>query len=191
MGLRSLLPGPHTSKRNKQHKVYPYLLRGEHIDSPNQVWQMDITYIAMPKGYMYMVAIIDVYSRFIVGWSLSNTMQAEWCTEVLDTAVQTHGAPKILNTDQGVQFTSDVFTSYVNKLYETKLSMDGKGRATDNAFIERFWRTIKYEHIYLNPAEDTLRLYAGIEKYIDYYNQDLRQKALDQKTPAYCYGKAA
>uniref|UniRef100_UPI001F443E50 IS3 family transposase n=1 Tax=Portibacter marinus TaxID=2898660 RepID=UPI001F443E50 len=183
MGLRSLLPGPHTSKRNKEHKVFPYLLRGKVIDGPNQVWQMDITYIPMAKGFMYLTAIIDVYSRYIVGWNLSNTMEAEWCTEVLDQAIQTHGAPEILNTDQGTQFTSEFFTEYVANLYNTKLSMDGKGRATDNAFIERFWRTIKYEHIYLNPTNETLQLYRGIEKYIAYYNDELRQAVLKQKTP--------
>lgn len=191
MGLRSLLPGPHTSKRNKEHKVFPYLLREKVIDGPNQVWQMDITYIPMAKGFMYLTAIIDVYSRYIVGWNLSNTMEAEWCTEVLDQAIQTHGAPEIINTDQGAQFTSEVFTEYVANLYNTKLSMDGKGRATDNAFIERFWRTIKYEHIYLNPTNETLQLYRGIEKYIAYYNNELRQAVLEQKTPAFYYGKAA
>lgn len=191
MCLRSLLPGPHTSKRNKAHAVYPYLLRDLEITRPNQVWQTDITYVPMPKGFMYLTAIIDVYSRYIVGWSLSNTMESEWCKEVLEQAIMTHGAPQIINTDQGAQYTSEVFTEYVGLLYETKLSMDGKGRATDNAFIERFWRSIKYEHIYLNPTDDTVELYRGISKYIDYYNEELRQTNLENETPKSVYSKAA
>lgn len=191
MGLRSLLPGPHTSKRNKAHKVYPYLLRGLKVTRPNQVWQMDLTYVAMPRGFMYLTAIIDVHSRYIVGWNLSNTMDTESCTDVLIEAVETHGAPEILNTDQGSQFTSEHFTGYVSKLYGTRLSMDGKGRATDNAYIERFWRTIKYEHIYLNPTDNTLKLYCGIRDYIIYYNGKQRQKNLAQKTPHMVYFQAA
>ena len=191
MGLRSLLPGPHTSKRNKEHKVYPYLLNGLKIDQPNQVWQTDITYVAMPKGFMYLTAIIDVYSRYIVGWNLSNTMDAEICKEVVEQAVGIHGAPKIINTDQGAQYTSKVFTDYISLLYHTKLSMDGKGRATDNAYIERFWRSIKYEHIYLNPTGDVMELYRGIDNYIQYYNNELRQRTLSNQTPKVAYGLAA
>ena len=191
MCLRSLLPGPHTSKRNQDHKVYPYLLRGLKIERPNQVWQMDITYIPMAKGFMYLVAIIDVYSRYIVGWSLSNTMDAQWCCDVLQEAVERHGCPEILNTDQGAQFTSEEFTDYVNLLYSTKLSMDGKGRATDNAYIERFWRSIKYEHIYLNPTNDTIELYHGIRDYMKYYNGELRHSKLKNQTPETVYLNAA
>jgi len=191
MGLRSLLPGPHTSKRNKEHKVYPYLLNGLKIEEPNQVWQTDITYVAMPKGFMYLTAIIDVYSRYIVGWNLSNTMDAEICKEVVEHAVSIHGAPKIINTDQGAQYTSKVFTDYVSLLYGTKLSMDGKGRATDNAYIERFWRSIKYEHIYLNPTGDVLELYRGINNYMEYYNNELRQRNLSNQTPKMAFGLAA
>ena len=191
MGLRSLLPGPHTSKRNKEHTVYPYLLGDLKIDRPNQVWQTDITYIPMKNGFMYLTAIIDVYSRYIVGWSLSNTMEAEWCTELLEQAIQTYGVPEIINTDQGAQYTSQVFTDYVNLLYETKLSMDGKGRATDNAYIERFWRSVKYEHIYINPTDNALELHRGIAKYIQYYNNELRQRNLDNETPKTMYAVAA
>ena len=191
MGLRSLLPGPHTSKRNKEHKVYPYLLNSLEIDEPNQVWQTDITYVAMPKGFMYLTAIIDVYSRYIVGWNLSNTMDAEVCKEVIEQAVGIHGAPKIINIDQGSQYTSKVFTDYVSLLDGTKLSMDGKGRATDNAYIERFWRSIKYEHIYLNPTGDVLELYRGISNYIEYYNNELRQRNLANQTPKKVFGIAA
>lgn len=193
MGLRSLLPGPHTSKRNKAHAIYPYLLSDLQITRSNQVWQTDITYIPMAKGFMYLTAIIDVYSRYIVGWSLSNTMDSEWCVDTLRAAVLTHGAPEIINTDQGAQYTSEVFTGYVKGLRErgVKLSMDGKGRATDNAFIERFWRSVKYEHIYLNPTNDTLTLYRGIDGYIKYYNDELRQRNLDNQTPKTIYAKAA
>jgi putative transposase len=191
MGLRSLLPGPHTSKRHKSHKVYPYLLRDVKITRPNQVWQTDITYVAMPKGFMYLTAIIDVYSRYIVNWSLSNTMDGIWCKDVLQRAIEQHGIPEIINTDQGSQYTSEGFTGYVNNLEGIKLSMDGKGRATDNAYIERFWRSVKYEHIYLNPTNDAKELYHGINKYISYYNEELRQKNLENQTPKTIYAKAA
>ncbi len=151
MGLRAIMPGPHTSKRNKDHKVYPYLLRDLVICRPNQVWAMDITYIPMEKGFLYLTAIIDLYSRFVVGWSVSSTMDSEWCAQVLQEAVSIYGKPEILNTDQGCQFTSEHFTTTVTKTLKIRLSMDGRGRATDNAFIERLWRSVKYEKIYLFP----------------------------------------
>jgi putative transposase len=191
MCLRSLLPGPHTSKRNKQHKVYPYLLNGVKVVRPNQVWQTDITYIPMAKGFMYLTAVIDVFSRRILAWNLSNTMDAELCRDVIAEAVEIYGTPEIINTDQGSQYTSEIFTDYVSKLYRTKLSMDGKGRATDNAYIERFWRSIKYEHIYLNPTNDVLHLYRGIDGYIKYYNSDLRQRKLNNRTPEEVFDMAA
>lgn len=185
MGLRSLLPGPHTSKRNKDHKVYPYLLRDLVIDKPNQVWAMDITYIPMAKGFMYLTAIIDLYSRYTVMWSLSNTMEAEWCKAVWDDAIALYGPPEILNTDQGSQFTSDVFTQAV--LSNAKLSMDGKGRATDNAFIERLWRSVKYEKLYLNPASDGNQLYNQLEEYFEYYNLHRRHQSIDNVAPIEMY----
>jgi len=191
MCLRSLLPGPHTSKRNKQHKVYPYLLNGVKVVRPNQVWQTDITYIPMANGFMYLTAVIDVFSRRILAWNLSNTMDAELCRDVIAEAVEIYGAPEIINTDQGSQYTSEIFTDYISKLYTTKLSMDGKGRATDNAYIERFWRSIKYEHIYLNPTNDVLQLYRGIDGYIKYYNSDLRQRKLNNRTPEEVFDMAA
>jgi len=191
MCLRSLLPGPHTSKRNKEHKVYPYLLNGVKVVRTNQVWQTDITYIPMANGFMYLTAVIDVYSRCILAWNLSNTMDAEMCRDVIAEAVELHGVPEIINTDQGSQYTSEIFTEYVSKLYHTKLSMDGKGRATDNAYIERFWRSIKYEHIYLNPTNNVLELYHGIDGYIKYYNNDLRQRKLNNRTPKEVYNLAA
>lgn len=191
MCLRSLLPGPHTSKRNKEHKVYPYLLGGLKVVRPNQVWQTDITYVPMANGFMYLTAVIDVYSRCILAWNLSNTMDAEMCRDVIAEAVELFGMPEIINTDQGSQYTSEIFTEYVSMLYETKLSMDGKGRATDNAFIERFWRSIKYEYIYLNPTNNALQLYHGIKNYIEYYNDHLRQRNLENRTPKEVYQLAA
>lgn len=191
MCLRSLLPGPHTSKRNKEHKVYPYLLRDLKVTRPNQVWQTDITYVPMEHGFMYLTAVIDVYSRCLLAWNLSNTLDAEMCRDVVAEAVELYGAPDIINTDQGSQYTSAIFTEYVSMLYNTKLSMDGKGRAKDNAYIERFWRSIKYEHIYLNPTNNALQLYFGLEAYIQYYNEKLRQRILENRTPAEVHQIAA
>jgi len=186
LGLRSLSPGPHTSKRNKKHKVYPYLLRNLTICRPNQVWATDITYIAMANGFMYLTAVIDVYSRFIVGWKVSNTMSADWCAELLKECVESHGAPEILNTDQGAQYTSDIFTKTV-KDYGIKLSMDGKGRATDNAFIERFWRTVKQERVYLFPPTDGKHLFHMLNDFIRTYNYERRHSSIDDYHPATVY----
>jgi putative transposase len=189
MGLRAILPGPHTSKRHKDHKVYPYLLRDLEIERPNQVWATDITYIPMEKGFMYLSAIIDLHSRYVVNWSLSNSMEAEWCKQVYEEAVAMHGAPEILNTDQGSQFTSDVFVKAILDS-EAKISMDGKGRATDNAFIERLWRSVKYEKLYLNPARDGMELYGQLEEYFDYYNHERRHQTIHDEIPAERFAKA-
>ncbi|UTW62867.1 IS3 family transposase [bacterium SCSIO 12741] len=167
MGLRAIMPGRHTSRRCKSHPVYPYLLRNLTIDRPNQVWATDITYIPMEKGYMYLVAIIDLYSRYVVNWSISNSMDAAWCRATLQDAIEMHGKPEIINTDQGSQFTAEEFSSFVLK-QGIRLSMDGKGRATDNAFIERLWRNIKYEKLYLNPPTDGLDLYLKTAEYFNY-----------------------
>lgn len=183
MGLQAVMPGRHTSRRNKAHKVYPYLLRGLQVTRPNQVWAMDITYIPMKKGFMYLTAVIDLYSRYIVGWSISNNMDAEWCRDVLEEAIGQHGCPEIINTDQGSQFTSEAFTKAVLSK-DIRLSMDGKGRAIDNVFIERFWRTVKYEKIYLNPPADGLDLYAQLAEYMEYYNHMRRHSSLDDRVPA-------
>lgn len=190
MGLRSVLPGKHTSKRNKEHKVYPYLLGGLDIKRINQVWQTDITYIPMKRGFLYLTAVIDVKSRFVVNWSLSNTMESEWCKECLREAIETHGVPEIINTDQGVQYTSAEFSSFVLK-QGIKLSMDGKGSATDNAFIERLWRSVKYEKVYLNPPEDGSELYAMLTEYFNYYNHKRRHSSLGEEYPANHYLIAA
>lgn len=187
MGLRATQPGRHTSKRNKEHKVYPYLLRDLTVERTNQVWQIDITYIPMEKGFMYMVAIIDVYSRYIVNWSVSNNMDKEWVCSCMEEAFRIHGRPEIVNTDQGSQFTSEKFTSLILEDERTKLSMDGRGRATDNAYIERFWRSLKYEKVYLNPSEDGLDLYHKVSDYVEYYNGQRRHSKIEDQRPADLY----
>ena len=186
MGLQAVMPGKHTSRRNKAHKVYPYLLRNLTVERPKQVWAMDITYIPMKKGFMYLTAIIDLYSRYIVNWSVSNSMDADWCTEVVQEAVEQHGKPEIINTDQGSQFTSEKFTTYVLS-NNIKLSMDGKGRAIDNVFIERFWRDVKYEKIYLNPPKDGTDLYVKVAEYMNYYNYERRHGVIDDLRPVDMY----
>lgn len=186
MGLRAIMPGKHTSRRCKDHKTYPYLLRNLTIERPNQAWGIDITYIPMQKGFMYLVGIIDLYSRYVVGWSISNTMDAEWCKDSLETAIAIHGKPEIINTDQGSQFTSEIFTKAVLSK-EIKLSMDGKGRAIDNVFIERLWRSVKYESIYLNPPNSGIDLYQQIHGYFDYYNNRRRHQGIDDQIPTSRY----
>jgi len=181
---------PCTTVRDKTHYKYPYLLRGMKIVRCNQVWAMDITYIPMKTGFMYLTAIIDLHSRFVVQWSLSNSMSAEWCTEVLQEAIKQHGIPEIFNTDQGSQFTSEVF---INTLVANgiKISMDGKGRALDNIFIERLWRTVKYENIYLNVYENGLSLWKGLDQYFQFYNHHRSHQSLDYHTPKQKYVFAA
>jgi putative transposase len=189
MGIYGIVPGPHTSNGNKEHKKYPYLLRNLSITHSNQVWGIDITYVPIKGGYMYLIAIIDLYSRFVVGWSLSNTMEAEWCVEVVNKAIKEHGKPEILNSDQGSQFTSDLFTQNLIDQFIT-ISMDGKGRATDNIFIERLWRSLKYEDIYLKVYENGVDLYNGVQAYLKYYNQQRRHSSIDYKFPFQVYQAA-
>lgn len=186
MGLSAIGPKPNTSKKakGKGHRVYKYLLRGLKIERPNQVWAMDITYIPVQNGYLYLCAVIDIYSRFVVGWSLSNTMTSEWCQETLKGAIEQYGRPEILNTDQGSQFTAYEFCNWVTHPQQgIMLSMDGKGRAIDNIFIERLWRSVKYEHVYLFAASDGLECYKGLKNYFDYYNTQRRHQSLNQQTP--------
>jgi len=190
MGFRAVLPGKHTSRRNKSHKTYPYLLRNLRINRPNQVWATDITYIPMKKGYMYLTAIIDLHSRYVLNWSISNSMDASWCKEVLEEAIELHGKPEIINTDQGSQYTSEEFSGFVLKS-GIKLSMDGKGRATDNAFIERLWRSVKYEKIYLNPPDDGLQLYELLKQYFNYYNHERRHQSIKDQIPINIFKQVA
>ena len=182
MGISAIYVAPNTSKANKDHKIYPYLLRNIVIVSINEVWATDITYVPMLYGFMYLIAIIDLHSRLVLTWDISNTMEAEWCAEVLKKAIKHHGKPRIFNTDQGSQFTSDIF---INILLENGIqpSMDGKGRALDNIFVERLWRTVKYEHIYLWSYEDGWQLEQGLKEYFIFYNQERPHQNLAYQTP--------
>lgn len=190
MGIEAMYPRPRTTQPVQGHKIYPYLLNGLSIHRPNQVWQADITYVPMKRGYMYLMAIIDVYSRYVVGWSVSNSMEAEWCAGVVEEAIAKHGKPEIFNTDQGSQFTSELFTGMLAG-HEIKISMDGKGRAIDNIFIERLWRSVKQENIYLNAYETGLELYKGLEAYFHDYNHVRVHQSLDYSVPVKLYKPAA
>lgn len=167
--IRAIYPRRHLTLLGQTKYIHPYLLRGLEINRPGQVWAIDITYIPMQKGFMYLTAIIDVYSRYIVGWGLANTLAAEASLGVVRQAIAEHGAPEILNSDQGSQFTCSEYVSYLRE-QGIAISMDGKGRALDNIYIERFWRTIKYQHIFLNPADDGRQLYQGIEEWLHRYH---------------------
>lgn len=187
MGQQAIAPKPNTSKPTTGHKIYPYLLRGLEVTHSNHVWATDITYVPMAQGFMYLMAVIDLKSRYVLNWSVSNTMDAEWCAEVFNEAVRMHGAPEILNTDQGSQFTSEVFTGAVINDAESKLSMDGKGRAIDNVFIERLWWSVKHEYIYYRPPVDGLELYRGLQKWFTEYNTDRRHTSLNDEFPEAMY----
>ncbi len=186
MGIESLAPKPGTSKRQPKHPVYPYLLRGMTIDRPNKVWATDITYIPMHKGFMYLIAVMDWATRKVLSWRLSNTLDTRFCVEALKEALFKYGAPEIFNTDQGCQFTSEAFTS-VLKAWNIKISMDGKGRFKDNIFIERLWRSLKYERIYLKSYESGAELSADLTTWFTFYNVKRRHTALDKKTPDEAY----
>ena len=186
MDIRSIAPQKKTTVPNKAHKVYPYLLKGLDVKDPNQVWCSDITYIPMRKGFVYLVAIMDWHSRKVLSWRLSNSMNADFCVEALEEALEIHEQPAIFNTDQGSQFTSEEFTN-VLKERQIKISMDGKGRWIDNVFIERLWRTLKYEEVYLH-AYDTIRLAKQrMATWFNEYNQKRRHSSLDRKTPDQVY----
>ena len=186
LGLAGMAPGPNTSKAHPQHKIYPYLLRGVDVVRPNQVWSTDITYIRLPRGFVYLVAIIDWYSRKVLSWRLSNTMDASFCVDSLEEAIQGFGKPEIFNTDQGAQFTSDSFTGMLKK-NDIKISMDGRGRALDNIFVERLWRSVKYEEVYLNKHENMQDLLMGLTHYFMFYNNERKHQALGYQTPELVY----
>jgi len=190
MGWQTIYRKPNTSKPCKENRIYPYLLRGLDINRANQVWAIDITYVPMRKGFMYLCAVIDIHTRYVVNWSISNTMTAEWCRQVVEEAIAQYGKPEILNTDQGSQFTSGVFTELL-KEKEIQASMDGKGRAIDNIFIERLWRSVKYEHIYLRVPDDGVGLYKGLNDYFCFYNSERLHQSLGYKTPEVLYNKRA
>jgi putative transposase len=182
MGMTALYPGPNTSKAHHAHKVYPYLLRGLVIERANQVWCADVTYIPMAKGFVYLVAIMDWYSRKVLAWRLSNTLQADFCVAALKEALAKHGTPDIFNTDQGCQFTSEDFTD-VLKDHGIQISMDGKGRWMDNVFIERLWRSLKYEEVYLHAYDSIPQAREGIRRWMTFYNERRKHQALDRRTP--------
>jgi putative transposase len=189
LGLVGMAPGPNTSKPHPQHKIYPYLLRGVDIIRPNQVWSTDITYIRLPRGFVYLVAIIDWYSRKILSWRLSNTMDAGFCVDCLEEAIRVYGTPEIFNSDQGSQFTSDAFTGVLID-NDVTISMDGRGRALDNIFVERLWRTVKYEEVYLKQHDGVQSLLLGLTDYFVFYNQERRHQSLGYKTPSVVYQTA-
>lgn len=189
MGWQTLYRKPNTSWKNKEHKVYPYLLRDLTITHANQVWAIDITYIPMRKGFMYLCAIIDLHTRYVVNWSISNTMTAQWCRSIVEEAIAQHGKPLIINSDQGSQFTSEEYTSLFND--QMKISMDGKGRAIDNIFIERLWKSVKYECVYLHAFDDGVQLYEGLSNYFSFYNHERIHQSLGYQTPASLFRKAA
>jgi len=181
MGIQAITPGPHTSKPSPEHKIYPYLLRGVTIERVNQVWSIDITYIPMKHGFMYLVATIDWYSRYVISWELSNTLDSDFCVKALERALE-YGRPEIFNSDQGSQFTSEAFTKILLE-HDIQISMDGRGRALDNVYIERLWWTVKYEDIYPKCYDDGHKLYKGLANYFEYYNEERKHSAIDKRTP--------
>lgn len=195
MGWQTLYRKPNTSWKNKAHAVYPYLLKDLPITQLNQAWGIDITYVPMKKGFLYLCAIIDLHTRYVVNWSLSNTMTAAWVRSIVEEAITLHGKPQIINSDQGSQFTSDEYTSLFTDEksmgFGIKISMDGKGRAIDNIFIERLWKSVKYEDVYLKAYEDGVQLYEGIKNYFHFYNNERMHQSLNYQTPASLYRQAA
>ncbi len=189
MGLEAIYQPPRTSDPHPEHRIYPYLLKGMKIDQPNQVWCADITYIPVQRGFLYLVAIMDWATRHVLAWRLSNTMDAEFCVEALAEALSKYGKPEIFNTDQGSQFTSFDFTG-VLKNEEITISMDGRGRCMDNIFIERLWRSLKYEAVYLHELTDGFVAERVIAEWIDFYNTERPHSSFDGRTPAEAYGAA-
>ena len=185
LGLQSILPQPRTTVRAAGHPVYPYLLRGVEITRPNQVWACDITYVPLQSGYLYLTAVLDWFSRHVLSWRLSNSMDVEFCLEALDEAL-CHGRPEIFNTDQGSQFTSAEFTGRLTKA-SIAISMDGKGRAIDNVMIERLWRTVKYENIYVKDYATGADCHQGLTKYFRYYGHERPHTSLSNQTPWEAY----
>jgi putative transposase len=187
MGLEAVYPKPKLSGGRK-HKVYPYLLRGVSIERPDQVWSSDITYVGLPGGFMYLTAVIDWYSRYVLSWELSNTLDGSFCIDALEEALARR-RPEVFNTDQGTQFTAEAFTGRLLSA-GVKVSMDGKGRCLDNVFVERLWRSVKYEDVYVRGYETVPQLRAGLARYFGFYNQQRRHQSLDYRTPAEVYGLA-
>ena len=185
MGLQAVVPGPHTSRPHPQHRVYPYLLRGLKIRAPDEVWCADITYVPVRRGFLYLVAVMDWFSRYVLAWELSNSLETVFCLSALEWALA-RSTPRIFNTDQGSQFTSEEFTGRLESA-GIRVSMDGRGRVTDNIFIERLWRSVKYEEIYLRDYADGMDARAGLTRYFRMYNTERRHQALGKRTPAQMY----
>lgn len=181
MGIEAIYRRPNTSKPSPEHKVYPYLLRDININKVNQVWTSDITYIPMARGFMYLVVIMDWYSRYVLSWRLSNTLDADFCVDALEEALS-RGRPEVFNTDQGSQFTSDAFTGTLLE-HGVQISMDGKGRYMDNIFVERLWRSVKYEEVYLKAYESVGEAKSGLSAYFDFYNNERPHQSLEYQTP--------
>jgi putative transposase len=186
MGLSGMAPGPATSVKHPRHKVYPYLLRGVAVTRPNQVWSTDVTYIRLARGFAYLVAIIDWYSRKVLSWRISNSMDASFCVDCLEDALREHGKPEVFNSDQGAQFTSYAFTG-VLKREDVAISMDGRGRALDNIFVERLWRSVKHEDVYLKGYAAMGELMVGLADYFAFYNGERPHQALGYRTPNTVY----
>ena len=188
MCLQAIFPKQNISQKHPGHRIYPYLLRDVKILYPDHVWSTDITYIRLKGGFLYLVAVIDWFSRYVLSWRLSNTLDVYFCIEALEEAL-TYGTPKIFNTDQGSQFTSDKFTGILQK-HQVEISMDGRGRALDNIFVERLWRTVKYENVYLYDYQTPLEAYRGLDQYFKFYNEERIHQSLDYLTPAKVYKMA-
>jgi len=186
MGLEAIYPKPKTSQPHPEHKIFPYLLRDLVIDHPNQVWAADITYIPMARGFMFLVAVMDWYSRKVLSFRLSNTLDTDFCLEAVEEAIQTYGPPEIFNTDQGAQFTSRAFTSLLEQ-HQIRISMDGRGRVQDNIFIERLWWTTKYQYLYLRSFDNGSALRVGLEEWFRFYNQERPHQTFDILTPDEVY----
>jgi putative transposase len=186
LGIQAIVPGPHTSKPHPTHKIYPYLLRNLVVSRINQVWSTDITYVRTERGMCYLVVVVDWYSRKVLSWRLSNTMDNAFCIEVLQEALEKYGVPEYFNTDQGSQFTSDAFIA-VLKAHDIKISMDGRGRALDNVFVERFWRSLKYENIFIKGYVGITEASIGIGEYIEWFNGKRIHASLDYETPDSVY----
>ena len=182
MGIEAIYRKKNTSRPHPDHAVFPYLLRGLTIDRPNQVWAADVTYIPMAKGFVYLMAVIDWFSRKVLSWKLSNSLSADFCVEAVQEAIARHGTPEIFNTDQGSQFTGSQFVSTL-KAHNIRISMDGKGRWRDNVFVERLWKSIKYEEVYLHAYNTVSEAKAGISRYIQFFNARRPHSALDRRTP--------
>jgi len=185
MSLYAIYPKPRLSRNGSEHRIYPYLLKGMTVDSPNQVWAADITYIRLVRGFVYLIAVMDWFSRYVLSWELSTSLEVDFCLEGLNRALAI-GQPEIFNTDQGVQFTSHDFTGRL-EASAVRISMDGRGRAFDNIFIERLWRTVKYEDIYIRDYREVSEARSGIDRYFRFYNQERLHQSLGYRTPAEVY----